>query len=174
MVSLDQVLLLEEKVESAVAKISQLKAENDALRAQCAELKNSLAAKSEQISSFQLDQNKIEEGIIKALTRLNAVENYVLQEAGAIPQAEEPRQQTEDAPQKVTEAQEDAPPATQENAQEVTPAQDSSEPAQPQAVMPQEILPEPPVIEQPFSEQDDTPPQEEPAEDGSSDLFNIF
>lgn len=169
MVSLDQVLLLEEKVESAVAKISQLKAENDALRAQCAELKNSLAAKSEQISSFQLDQNKIEEGIIKALTRLNAVENYVLQEAGAIPQAAEPRQQTEDAPQKVTEAQEDAPPATQENAQEVTPAQDSSEPAQPQ-----EILPEPPVIEQPFSEQDDTPPQEEPAKDGSSDLFNIF
>ena len=78
MISFDQVLLLEEKVESAVRKIEQLTAENAALRRRCAELTNALEAKSEQFSSFQSDQSKIEEGILKALSRLNAVENVVL------------------------------------------------------------------------------------------------
>ena len=77
MISLDQVLLLEEKVESAVAKIAQLNAENAALRSKCAELTNALSAKTEQFSSFQSDQSKIEEGILKALERLNTVENAV-------------------------------------------------------------------------------------------------
>ena len=77
MISLDQVILLEEKVENAVAKIVQLNAENAALRRKCAELTNALSAKTEQFSSFQTDQGKIEEGILKALERLNAVENAV-------------------------------------------------------------------------------------------------
>ena len=83
MISIDQVLLLEEKVESAVKKIEQLNAENAALRRKCAELSNAFNAKSEQFSTFQNDQSKIEESILKALGRLNAVENVVLQAAGA-------------------------------------------------------------------------------------------
>ncbi|MBR1536472.1 MAG: cell division protein ZapB [Treponema sp.] len=79
MISFDHVLLLEEKVESAVKKIEQLNAENAALRSKCAELSNALEAKSEQFSSFESNQSKIEEGILKALSRLNAVENVVLQ-----------------------------------------------------------------------------------------------
>ncbi len=79
MISFDQVLLLEEKVESAVKKIEQLNAENAALRSKCAELSNALNAKTEQFSSFESNQSKIEEGILKALSRLNAVENVVLQ-----------------------------------------------------------------------------------------------
>ena len=78
MISLDQVHLLEQKVESAVAKIAQLNAENAALRSKCAELTNALTAKSEQFSTFQQDQNKIEEGILKALNRLNTVESNLL------------------------------------------------------------------------------------------------
>ena len=77
MISLDQVLLLEQKVENAVAKIAQLNAENAALRRKCVELTNALSAKTEQFSSFKSDQNKIEEGILKALERLNTVENAV-------------------------------------------------------------------------------------------------
>ena len=77
MVSLDQVLLLKNKVENAVAKIAQLNAENAALRRKCAELTNALSAKTEQFSSFQEDQDKIEEGILKALERLDSVENTV-------------------------------------------------------------------------------------------------
>lgn len=98
MISLDQVLQLEEKVESAVKKIEQLNVENAALRRKCAELTNALATKSEQFSSFQTDQSKIEEGILKALSRLNAVENVVLSavngaaqaSSGSVVQAKEP------------------------------------------------------------------------------------
>ena len=79
MISLDQVLLLEKKVESAVAKIQQLQAENDALRKKCDELTNSLSSKSELLSSFESDQNQIENGIKKALDRLSSIENTVLE-----------------------------------------------------------------------------------------------
>ena len=81
MISLDQVYLLEQKVESAVAKIQQLQAENDALRNKCTELTNALSAKSEQLSSFESDQSQIENGIKKALDRLNSIENTVLKTA---------------------------------------------------------------------------------------------
>lgn len=85
MISLDHVLLLEQKVESAVAKIAQLQAENDALRSRCSELTNALSSKSEQLSSFESDQNKIESGILKALDRLNSIENSVLKASGQMP-----------------------------------------------------------------------------------------
>lgn len=66
MISLDQVYLLEQKVESAVAKIQQLQAENDALRNKCAELTNALSAKSEQLTTIETDQDQIESGIKKS------------------------------------------------------------------------------------------------------------
>lgn len=62
MISLDKIMLLEKKVEGAVAKIAQLQAENDALRTRCSELTNALSSKSELLSSFEQDQNRIEIG----------------------------------------------------------------------------------------------------------------
>ena len=87
MISLDQVYLLEQKVESAVEKIQQLQAETDALRNKCTELTNALSAKSEQLSSFESDQSQIETGIKKALDRLNSIENSVLKNAAQMNQA---------------------------------------------------------------------------------------
>ena len=87
MISLDQVYLLEQKVESAVEKIQQLQAENDALRKKCDELTNALSAKSEQLTSFESDQSQIENGIKKALDRLNSIENSVLKTANQMNQA---------------------------------------------------------------------------------------
>ncbi len=84
MISLDQVKLLEQKVESAVAKIQQLKAENDALRTKVTELTNAVSAKSEQLSSFESEQDQIESGIKKALDRLSSIENTVLKTAFSI------------------------------------------------------------------------------------------
>ena len=84
MISLEQVLLLEQKVESAVGKIRQLQEENDALRKKCAELTNALSSKSEQLSNYETDQNKIEEGIRKALNRLTSIENSVLKTVGSV------------------------------------------------------------------------------------------
>ena len=91
MISLDQILLLERKVESAVEKISQLQSENDALRTKCAELTNALADKSERLSSIEQDQNKIENGILKALNRLNSIENSVLRAGSAASAAKTPQ-----------------------------------------------------------------------------------
>ncbi|MCQ2584181.1 MAG: cell division protein ZapB [Treponema sp.] len=83
MISLDQVELLEAKIESAVAKITQLQVENDALRNRVQELSNALSAKSEQLSLCEKDQAIIETGILKALNRLNSIENSVLKSAGS-------------------------------------------------------------------------------------------
>jgi len=82
--TLDQVLLLEQKVESAVEKIQQLQAENDALRSKCDELTNALSAKSEQLSSFETDSSRIETGIQKALDRLNSIEDSILKSEGQV------------------------------------------------------------------------------------------
>jgi len=78
MITLDQVLLLEQKVESAVAKIQQLQAENAALRNRCSELTNALSSKSEQLSSLESEQNQIESGLLKSLNRLSSIENIIL------------------------------------------------------------------------------------------------
>lgn len=84
MISLDQILLLQQKVESAVEKISQLQAENDALRTKCSELSNSLSRKTEQLSKFEDEQKNIESGILHALEKLNLIENTVLNSAEKI------------------------------------------------------------------------------------------
>ena len=100
MISLDQILLLERKVESAVEKIAQLQSENDALRTKCAELTNALADKSERLSSIEQDQSKIENGILKALDRLNSIENSVLRAGSAASSAkvQQPPKAHESAP----------------------------------------------------------------------------
>ncbi|MDY5123736.1 MAG: cell division protein ZapB [Treponema sp.] len=94
MISLDQVLLLQQKVESAVAKIQQLQAENDALRTKCSELTNALSSKTEQLSTIEVDQNQIENGIKKALDRLNSIENSVLKTVGQAAFSTEAKSQT--------------------------------------------------------------------------------
>lgn len=79
MISLVQIQLLEEKVESAVAKILQLTEENEALAQRCAQLEAEKAKLQDNLLNFHQDQERIEQGIIKALDRLNVVENSVLQ-----------------------------------------------------------------------------------------------
>ncbi len=105
MINIDQLELLEEKVETAVQKIrdltgqlvdaqnenlrlkagldekvqqlSQLNEENAALRAQCDELTNALSAKTELVTDLEAKENKIEESIISALNTLDSVEEKV-------------------------------------------------------------------------------------------------
>ena len=85
MVTLDQVLLLQKKVETAVAKIrdltsqvQQLNSDNDALRRKCAELTKALSDKSELVTSLENEQDKIESSIINALKELDVVEDSIL------------------------------------------------------------------------------------------------
>lgn len=90
MISVDQIYLLQKKVESAVQKIEQLKSENDALRTKCSELTNALSEKTELLSSFMADEKKIESGIMSALNRLDSVENALLDNAAHSSQSDAP------------------------------------------------------------------------------------
>ncbi|MDE5776494.1 MAG: cell division protein ZapB, partial [Treponemataceae bacterium] len=81
MISVEQIYLLQKKVESAVLKIEQLKSENDALRTKCSELTNALSEKTELLSGFMADEKAIESGIMSALSRLASVENALLDNA---------------------------------------------------------------------------------------------
>lgn len=78
MITLDQVQLLEKKVEAIVSKMNDLQRQNVALQEKNRDLieKNSLLM--QKISSFEADQNRIEQGILNALDRLNSMENSAL------------------------------------------------------------------------------------------------
>lgn len=121
MISLDQVTLLEEKVESAVEKIKQLEGENAALRNKCSELTNALSAKTEQLAAFENEQKTIESGIIKAIDRLNSIEHSVLKKADSIekaapveeiPQVQTPSPAAEEIPAQAEETEEEELPPT--------------------------------------------------------------
>ncbi|AEE16373.1 cell division protein ZapB [Treponema brennaborense] len=100
MISLDQIRVLEQKVESIVAKLGLLVTENAELKQKCAQLEQSGKEAAAALSAYEQDQSKIEQGILHALDRLNTVENSVLQAAG---QLQSPQQQT--APAEHTTAQ---------------------------------------------------------------------
>ena len=77
MISLSQVRLLEQKVENAVTKILQLQKENAELREKCELYESKTNKLAEQVSIFEADQTKIEEGIVSVLNKLNSVEDSI-------------------------------------------------------------------------------------------------
>ena len=91
MISLDQVQLLEHKVETVVAKITDLQKENDFLRSKFSELKvqydemqKANVELSAKVSLYEQNQPTIESGIMKALERLNNIEDSVLRVSGVV------------------------------------------------------------------------------------------
>lgn len=78
MISLDEIQLLEQKVEAVVTKLLQVTEEKKSLTQRCFQLESENHDLRNKISSFEKDQERIEQGIIKALDRLNIVENSVL------------------------------------------------------------------------------------------------
>lgn len=167
MISLDQILLLEQRVESAVAKIAQLQAENDALRSKCSELTNALSSKSEQLSTFESDQNKIESGILKALDRLNSIENSVLKATGQASSFTPPHP-VQNEPQEPLQKQ----PESAENLQVPQPAAEQPAPVKNPEIVPQQqntaqFNTMQPVQQQDFSAQ----PAPSENENGQFDIF---
>ena len=166
MISLDQVELLEQKVESAVEKIKQLEGENAALRNKCSELTNALSAKTEQLASFESEQKTIESGIIKAIDRLNSIEHSVLKKADAIEKAApvEEAPQVPPAPQAEPEpVEEEAPsPVTDMSFEQMTPVEEEP---------PFEEVPNDEVIEDPIEEADDADSDPESKDQLGFDIF---
>ena len=175
MISLDQVYLLEQKVESAVEKIQQLQAENDALRKKCDELTNALSAKSEQLTSFESDQSQIENGIKKALDRLNSIENSVLKTASQINQA---AQAAKPAVQAAKPAAQPAPAPQAEAPVQSAPSFDTMENVPEEEVTvetadtPEQALTQNFVEEETFESEEETEAPEDDNHDGLG--FDIF
>lgn len=77
MLTLDQVRALEARVEKAVSLISALRTENSSLRTGLAAAERRVAELEGLVQDFQKDQERIEEGIVEALRKLDAFEDAV-------------------------------------------------------------------------------------------------
>ncbi len=166
MISLDQVLMLQKKVETAVEKIAflkgqieQLKSENDALHTKCAELTKALDEKTELVSSLESNQGKIEEGILSALNRLDTVENSLLDGSVAASEVSQDQQSPLDSEQSTS--------------QNVDQQEQATEPVQPELVSEPvqepfryEIVPDEETSEEEVSETES--PSEENAQEQSA------
>ena len=108
MISVEQVHALEERVEQAVAYISELKQENAGLKRELegarleAEKSAARAAELESAAeAFRRDQASIEEGIMHALRKLDAFEDLVLKAGEHASRPEARAQASEEAAQPV-------------------------------------------------------------------------
>lgn len=77
MISLDQVRILEKKVESAVKMIVDLRKENTELKNKCVYLEKMNTELNSKVSVFEQEQNRVEEGLLSVLNRLDVVEDAV-------------------------------------------------------------------------------------------------
>ncbi len=80
MITLDQVLVLQEKVKAAVEKINRLEKENAQLRAQLAASTSNNQSLSQKVSDYEAEQNQIEAKILQVLNSLNTVEDTIRSE----------------------------------------------------------------------------------------------
>ena len=77
MISLEQSRILEQKVESALARLKELQNENAVLKHENTELKTQVSELNETCSRFEQEEGKIEQGILHVLNRLNTMEDTV-------------------------------------------------------------------------------------------------
>jgi hypothetical protein len=80
MITLEQVKLLESRVEKALDYIDSLKAENGELRGKLAGYQTRIDDLEILIRDFRKDQARIEEGIQTAITRLSDIEGGAVEE----------------------------------------------------------------------------------------------
>jgi uncharacterized phage infection (PIP) family protein YhgE len=107
MISLEQIRLLEQKVQAAVARIGQLKQENATLKEHLSSYQKRIDELEVLVDSFKADQGQIEQGILNALAQLDQLEDEVTSPA-ATPQ---PAQATERMPEPTAPADEAPAPA---------------------------------------------------------------
>ena len=75
MLSLEQVKILEKKVEHAIAIIKRLSSECDSLKVQIIEKDERITELENMVIAFKDDQTKIESGIKNTLSLLNSLED---------------------------------------------------------------------------------------------------
>ena len=112
MISLNQIRLLEQKIESILDLVSALQSEKAVLENQNAKLKAEVQELAAKCSRFEQDEEKIEQGILSVLNRLNNMEDAVqhVMESGRTSGSDEKNaQQRQEAPQVVQERHEAEP-----------------------------------------------------------------
>lgn len=79
MISLEQIKLLEIKVENALQRIIELQNKNSQLKIENGDLQAEIDLLQEQCTRFEQDEVKIEQGILSVLHRLDSVEDTLRQ-----------------------------------------------------------------------------------------------
>ena len=77
MLTLDQVKLLENKVESLIEMVKSLYGERDALRDALQKKDKEIEELSSKVASYETEQEKIEERVVNALNQLDIFQNSV-------------------------------------------------------------------------------------------------
>ena len=101
MISLNQIRLLEQKIESILDLLAVLQSEKAVLEKENAKLKAEVQELAVKCSRFEQDEEKIEQGILSVLNRLNNMEDAVQnvmksgQSAGGGEKAAQQRQEAE-------------------------------------------------------------------------------
>ncbi len=127
MLSLEQIQLIQQKVEKVIAKINVLEQENAKLSLQNDELVKQNNELTSKIASFEADQTKIEQGLLHALERLNSVENSVLKVGSEQIQSQQVKNQDNTKAPEMNAASQVNTPAEPQNNQPVNNIQNFSE-----------------------------------------------
>jgi len=95
MLSLEQIRILNAKVQKALEVISQLRTENKTLRSRLGDYEKRMGELETLVSSYNTDQNEIENGILGILSQLDRLEEEITsQPSGSgpvpVPEAEAP------------------------------------------------------------------------------------
>lgn len=96
MIRIEQVRLLEQRVQKVITRITELQTENTTLRRQLQNYEDRIADLETRIEGFASSQDEIEAGILNALQRLDEVEDAVAEENAeqhSVDIQEEPRNQ---------------------------------------------------------------------------------
>jgi FtsZ-binding cell division protein ZapB len=89
MITLEQIRLLEERVRRAVDRIAGLQEENRELRTKAGQYEERVSELEARIDRFTKDQNQIEDGIKKALDRLEGLDAEDAESTATIPESPE-------------------------------------------------------------------------------------
>lgn len=152
MISLEQIRILEQKVESAVARIRTLSTENRTLKESLERYEGRIHELESMVSSFKAEQDAIEAGIVSALQQLDDLEHTVGE------------RQDESLP-----AVETAPDISDDHSPEDPPSDDAAQDA---SVGEEPVLDEPALDEhdsEPQDSSEDTPIWREAAASGPAD-----
>ena len=84
MITLEQVKLLEEKVESLIAVVKSLYVERDSLKVSLAQKEGRIVELESALRSFEATQAKIEESVMSTLNQLDVFENSVAIDSSSV------------------------------------------------------------------------------------------